>query len=198
MRLGLLARHDKIKAPTLMALKDIDASCTNAFECIGLFVLMDFIMQPSTMPTRAVVKMRSRCIELTSALLSEYTRNGSYQCYRIQTRVLPALLARGSLEEEFCLLLASLFTTASHMAPLTLKMYNNINSAPHVTERWEALRRQMTALRPPLCEDAATASDGYTYNRLVLEQLLTSSSPLSHVTREPLHPWIAPNYALRG
>lgn len=207
-----MTAHDKAVLSAFTALKEMDGVCTACFARIGIercVALLQDMHSTTRAITRTAHTRRAECTELISLLLARHATMSCYRAFHVRLRVLPVVAELGFPEECF-LVVANAVVNASHLIPLTESVRLALLSIPHMTERWEALRAKLSAPRPRCVpseravlqldgvHDAVIASDGHTYDRAVLEALLTSESPRSLVTREPLHPWIASNHALRG
>ena len=208
-----LMNHTKAMQATLSALQEVGAVRTKTFDRIGMErcvrALRDVHSEPNRV-TRTVRMTRARYTELLSMLFARYAATSAYRCVRVRTRVLPVIVAIGVPEECFSVLV-QLVTGSAHLLPFTAAAREIIASAPHQTDRWTSLRAKLAPPAPCVpperlpcsasgvdVQDAVVASDGHTYDRAVLETLLSMPIPLSPATREPLLPWCAPNHALRG
>ena len=209
-----MTAHAKIVCSALTALKEMNGISTGCFDRVGIECFVGLLNDLHSTPrpiTRTAHTRRARCTELISLLLARYATMSHNRAFRVRLRVLP-VVAELRFPEECFLVVANSVMNASHLVPLTESVRHVILSIPHMTERWEALREKLSTPRPRCTPsecaagrlqlddgyDAVVASDGHTYDRAVLEALLVSASPRSLVTGEPLHPWIAPNHALRG
>jgi hypothetical protein len=208
-----ILKHTNIRILALTAMNEIDAGRTQQFDRRGVNHCMALLQYMHATPSRSLHRWNARCTELISQLFARSATSSHYRAFRVRLRVLPMLSQCKFPEESFDVVEQCVLGT-QHLVPLTDSIRSGILSVAHMTERWKTLRETLSKV--PMCvkprgvacslrcasgveiHDAVVASDGYTYDRAVLEAILTSAYPISVVTREPLHPWFVANHALRG